>query len=167
MREGRRPSNGARSRLGDRLLHDRGRVLIGSTELPCGAYDPGNATEKREVQAKGWSHPGRSRARPGRGTVRAMSLRRTTFSGLIGLLVLVVVAVAVLAGPGMVVGWVKSLNPFSEETIDRTGPSVLKSLTDLSEYHAASAHYETVVDIENDNIVYGLTTRQLIAQAQT
>ena len=27
---------------------------------------------------------------------------------------------------------------------------MLKSLTDLSEYHAASAHYETVVDIEKD-----------------
>lgn len=43
------------------------------------------------------------------------------------------------------------LNPFHEETVDRTGPSVLVSLTDLNEFHAASGHYETVVDIEEDS----------------
>jgi hypothetical protein len=42
------------------------------------------------------------------------------------------------------------LNPFTEETIDRTGQSVLQSLTDINEFHAASAYYETVVDIESD-----------------
>ena len=41
-------------------------------------------------------------------------------------------------------------NPFREKTVDRTGPSVLYSLTDLSEFHAGSAYYETVVDIEKD-----------------
>ncbi len=41
-------------------------------------------------------------------------------------------------------------NPFREKTVDRTGPSVLYSLTDLSEFHAASAYYETVVSIEKD-----------------
>lgn len=47
-------------------------------------------------------------------------------------------------------GWPPSLNPFQEETVDRTGASVIQSLTEISEYHAASGHYETVVDIEND-----------------
>lgn len=47
-------------------------------------------------------------------------------------------------------GWPPSLNPFQQETVDRTGASVIQSLTDISEYHAASGHYETVVDIEND-----------------
>ncbi|WP_170955390.1 DUF4230 domain-containing protein [Ornithinimicrobium cerasi] len=46
--------------------------------------------------------------------------------------------------------WQPWLNPFRETTTDRTGASVLQSLTDLSDYHAASAHYETVVDIEKD-----------------
>jgi len=46
--------------------------------------------------------------------------------------------------------WLSSLNPFREETTDRTGASVIHSLTNLSEYHAASGHYETVVDIEKD-----------------
>ena len=41
-------------------------------------------------------------------------------------------------------------NPFASETIDRTRPAVLQSLRDLSEYRAASGHYEVVVDIERD-----------------
>jgi hypothetical protein len=71
--------------------------------------------------------------------------------GLIASVVAVVIILAVLAGTvGMLLGWRPSLNPFSDEAVDRTGPSLLKSLTDLSEYHAASGHYETVVDIEKD-----------------
>jgi hypothetical protein len=63
----------------------------------------------------------------------------------------VVVIVAVLAAAvGVLAGWRPSLNPFRLNTIDRTGSPVLKSLTDLSEYHAASAHYETVVDLDKD-----------------
>lgn len=73
--------------------------------------------------------------------------------GLIRSVVSVVGAVAILAtlavAVGILAGWIPS-NPFREERIDRTGPSVLKSLTDLSEYHAASAHYETVVDLEEN-----------------
>ena len=66
-------------------------------------------------------------------------------------LVGVVVIVAVLAAAvGILAGWRPSLNPFRVDTIDRTGSPVLKSLTDLSEYHAASAHYETVVDLDKD-----------------
>lgn len=42
------------------------------------------------------------------------------------------------------------MNPFEEKTVDRTGPSVLQSLTVLSEFRAASAYYEIVVDIEKD-----------------
>src|SRR5690606_1221198 len=63
-----------------------------------------------------------------------------------GLLVLVL---GLLVG-GLLVGWRPALNPFTEETVDRTGSPVLQSLTDLKEFHAASGHYETVVDIEKD-----------------
>ncbi|MFK5584165.1 DUF4230 domain-containing protein [Serinicoccus sp. LYQ131] len=69
------------------------------------------------------------------------------FGGLISLVVLLGAAVAAAVA---FTGWPPTLNPFQEETVDRTGASVITSLTDLSEYHAASAHYETVVDIEND-----------------
>lgn len=62
-----------------------------------------------------------------------------------------VAGAALLAVLALVVGWlVPQLNPFRTETIDRSGPALLKSLTDLSEYHAATGHYEAVVDIEND-----------------
>lgn len=62
-----------------------------------------------------------------------------------------VMIAAVVAGVMLLLtAWKPALNPFTEETVDRTGPAVLQSLTDISEYHAASAHYEVVVDLEND-----------------
>lgn len=72
-------------------------------------------------------------------------------SALVKAVVLVVVALVALAGVSLLLGWRPSLpNPFEEETIDRSSPAVLRSLEDLSEYHAASAHFEVVVDVEED-----------------
>jgi hypothetical protein len=53
------------------------------------------------------------------------------------------------------VGWVaagglSSLNPFKEKTVDRSPPAVLKSISKLSEYHAATARLQQVVDVEHD-----------------
>jgi Protein of unknown function (DUF4230) len=67
---------------------------------------------------------------------------------------LVVVALLVLGGFWFV-GWVGNLlpdfaNPFREETIDRTGPAVLKAVRDLQDYRAASGHFEVIVDVEKD-----------------
>jgi hypothetical protein len=45
---------------------------------------------------------------------------------------------------------IPSLNPFDEETIDRSQPVLLKSLENLSEYRAASANMQVVVDVEQD-----------------
>ncbi|WP_322768576.1 DUF4230 domain-containing protein [Frankia sp. Cr1] len=71
--------------------------------------------------------------------------------GVARLLLIVVGAVLVLAGIGFVSGWRPSLtNPFGQERIDRSPPAVLRSLTDLSEYHAASAHFEVVVDLADE-----------------
>lgn len=55
----------------------------------------------------------------------------------------------------LVVGWVKDLvpdfaNPFQEETVDRTGPAVLKSIRNLRDFRAASGHFEVIVDVEKD-----------------
>jgi Protein of unknown function (DUF4230) len=55
----------------------------------------------------------------------------------------------------LLVGWVGGLlpdfgNPFSERTVDRSGPALLKSLQDLEEYHAATGHFEAIVDVERD-----------------
>lgn len=60
------------------------------------------------------------------------------------------VLILALVGAAGVLDYEPSWNPFQEGTTDRTGPSVLESLTEISEFHAAKAHYETVVDIEKD-----------------
>ena len=81
-----------------------------------------------------------------------------TFGGLIKLVlfvaVLAVLAVGAARIPGAVgdkVGdFLSALNPFEEKTVDRTGPSVLQSLTERGEFRAASAYYETVVDLKDD-----------------
>ena len=54
-----------------------------------------------------------------------------------------------------VFGWVKGFlpdwgNPFGERTVDRSRPVVLKAVSNLGEYHAASGHFEVVVDVERD-----------------
>ena len=84
-------------------------------------------------------------------TERANRLRAALVAG-IALAVVGILAVVVFGAglAGLLPGWFPSPNPFRETTTDRTGTSVLQSLTDLSEYRAASAHYETVVDIDND-----------------
>jgi Protein of unknown function (DUF4230) len=61
------------------------------------------------------------------------------------LLVLGVVALLVLL-PALI----PALNPFEEETVDRSQPVLLKSLENLSEYRAASANMQVVVDVEQD-----------------
>ena len=53
------------------------------------------------------------------------------------------------------IGWVKDLipglgNPFGTETVDHSGPAVLKSIENLRDFRAASGHFEVIVDVEND-----------------
>ena len=60
---------------------------------------------------------------------------------LAGLAALVVIAVLLVTGP---------LNPFGSDTKDRSQPVLIKSLENLSDYHAASANMQVVVDVEED-----------------
>jgi hypothetical protein len=67
---------------------------------------------------------------------------------------LVVLAVVILGG-FLFVGWVRDLipdlrNPFTTETVDRSGPAVLKSIQNLEDFHAAGGHFEVIVDVEQD-----------------
>lgn len=67
---------------------------------------------------------------------------------------LLVLGLAVLGG-FVLLGWVRDLfpdldNPFREETIDRTGPAVLKSIENLRDFRAASGHFQVIVDVEQD-----------------
>jgi hypothetical protein len=56
----------------------------------------------------------------------------------------IVIAVLALAGA------LPDLNPFGSKTIDRSGPAVLKSIERMTEYRAATANLEVVVDVEKD-----------------
>ncbi|MCK9876341.1 DUF4230 domain-containing protein [Frankia sp. Ag45/Mut15] len=80
---------------------------------------------------------------------RSARIPRLPFSPL-RLIAVALLAVLVAGLIAVVVGWRPSLNPFKERTIDRSSPAVLRSLEDLSEYHAAGAHFEVVVDLEED-----------------
>lgn len=88
------------------------------------------------------------------------SRERSTASGLtrfllVALVALVGFAVAIPMIPGVVGDKIREAisGLIDEETIDRSGPSVLVSLTAISEFHAATGYYETVVDIEQDSIL--------------
>lgn len=62
----------------------------------------------------------------------------------------VLLAALVAAGIVVLLNVAPSLNPFREETRDRSQPVLLKSLESLSQYHAATANMEVVVDVERD-----------------
>ena len=75
----------------------------------------------------------------------AMAVRRRRWwRYLAGLLVLVVVLVV-----GARVAW-SWLNPFAENTIDRSQPVLLQSIQDLSRFEAATGNFQVVVDLEKD-----------------
>jgi hypothetical protein len=62
----------------------------------------------------------------------------------------VVVVLAVL-----VAGWLGDLlpslqNPFDRRTVDRSSPTLLQALDDLSEYRAAVGQFQVIVDVEED-----------------
>ena len=84
-----------------------------------------------------------------RSTVGAVAHRepRRRPTGLGRALALVAAIVAILV---VVPAVIPSLNPFREEERDRSQPVLLKSLEDLSEYRAASANLQVVVDVERD-----------------
>jgi hypothetical protein len=58
-----------------------------------------------------------------------------------------------LVGGFALLGWVRDLIPglpFGTETVDRSGPAVLKSIQNMRDYRAASGHFEVIVDVEKD-----------------
>jgi hypothetical protein len=47
--------------------------------------------------------------------------------------------------------WLPGLpNPFAEQTVDRSGPAVLRSVQDLSRYEAAQGQYQVVIDLDQE-----------------
>ncbi len=74
-------------------------------------------------------------------------MRRLRSLGLLA----VVVVVAAVALPSLI----PSLNPFGSEDVDRSPPTVLRSLERLNEYRAATANLQQIVDVEEDTILPG------------
>ena len=70
--------------------------------------------------------------------------------GVLGLVVVALVAFGLVALLAALPSLLPSLNPFREETKDRSGPVLRKSLENLSQYRAASANLQVVVDVEQD-----------------
>lgn len=83
--------------------------------------------------------------------VRSRVPRRGAAGRAVGPVLLIVATVAVVLVAQQVLrglpGW---LNPFAEETKDRSGPVLLKSIRDLHRYEAASGSFQVVVDLEKD-----------------
>jgi hypothetical protein len=68
-----------------------------------------------------------------------------------GLITFGILIIAIFGG----VSWVRGVipdfhNPFAEQTVDRSGPAVLKSIQDLHEYHAATGNFQQIVDLQKD-----------------
>lgn len=64
---------------------------------------------------------------------------------------IVLLSLAAVIGAGaLLLDQLPSLNPFATETKDRSQPVLLKSLDRLSEYRAASARLQVIVDVEED-----------------
>jgi hypothetical protein len=73
--------------------------------------------------------------------------RRPGLRSIAVVVVLIALVYAVLQGLHALPHW---LNPFGEQTKDRSGPVVLHSIQNLSRYEAASGNYQVVVDLEKD-----------------
>jgi hypothetical protein len=79
--------------------------------------------------------------------------RQPRFSWLGSILKFVATLVVIAIAGGLVafaLGWRPAAELFAKETVDRTSPAVLRSLEDLSEFHASTGHFEVVVDLEED-----------------
>jgi hypothetical protein len=81
--------------------------------------------------------------------------RRPMPRSLIAALVVGVLVICSAIALNITTGALEKLNPFrngvvQQRTIDRSGPVVLKAITDLGDFRAASGYYELVVDVEKD-----------------
>ena len=81
--------------------------------------------------------------------------RRPMPRSLTAALVVGVLVIGCAVALNIATGALANLNPFKngvvqEQTIDRSGAVVLKAVTDLGDFRAASGYYELVVDVEKD-----------------
>jgi Protein of unknown function (DUF4230) len=80
--------------------------------------------------------------------------KRGSVLGKVGAVVTVIVGLVVLALVLSAVHLLPQLrNPFGETTTDRSQPVVLKSISQLSRYEAASGSFEVVVDLQSHSFL--------------
>jgi hypothetical protein len=136
-------------------------------------FEPGRAEVITESTAQlpevdtgtGWPEYGEPGSNPRRGAAGGDDFydrpaRRTGGRGCLLFLAGFVVLV-VLAGLGIrfTLDWPHLRNPFGSETIDRSEPTLLMSIQDLSRFEAASGNFQVIVDLQKDrkyipNIVF-------------
>ena len=87
---------------------------------------------------------------PGHDTPRGPSRPRRPRGPLASALLVVATVALVLAAQQVLRGLPGWPNPFAEETKDRSGPVLLKSIRDLHRYEAASGNFQVIVDLEKD-----------------
>lgn len=79
--------------------------------------------------------------------------RRVPFAGtsrrLFWLAVIAGAVVIVLLAGGLL-GFLKLTNPFSAQTIDRSGPVLLVKIQDLARFEAATGTFDVVIDVQQD-----------------
>src|SRR5690554_2312873 len=73
----------------------------------------------------------------------------TSESSMIKRIAFLVVGALLVGLAGLGVGNLVGFNPFRVDEVDRSQPVLLKSITDISEYHAAVGNFEVVIDIED------------------
>jgi hypothetical protein len=76
--------------------------------------------------------------------------RRGRIGTFVTTLVVGALAVGVLAIAAVVTGVIPFSNPFATSTVDRSTPTLLRELSDLSKYSAARGHFQQTIDVEDD-----------------
>jgi Protein of unknown function (DUF4230) len=83
--------------------------------------------------------------------------------------IIAVLTVATALSANLVMGGLANVNPFKngliqQRTIDRSGPAVLKAVTDLGTLQSASGYYEIIIDVQKsvDNVPSFLAGRRVL-----
>jgi hypothetical protein len=134
---------------------DRIQTVDRTQPLPEGdplvvAAPPGAPTDPRGDRARAVPQPPAPQSPASQPPERRAVPRTVWFFVVVGILV-----VAMGIATSFVIRALGDANPFknglvTQRTIDRSGPAVLKAVTDLGTLQSASGHYEIVIDVQHE-----------------